>query len=63
MTKADEIKRLREQNAELLAELKRLVASIENWNEAVQKIIGRVPDSGMFLDSARAVIAKVEGKG
>ena len=49
--------------AELLAALKALVKSTEEWNEAVIAIIGREPQTGMNgpLQNAKAVIARVEG--
>lgn len=47
---------------DLLEACKELVASVERWNGGVEKIIGRVPKSGMFLDRAKAAIARAEGK-
>lgn len=48
---------------DLLARLKELVRVNEEWNAAVEEIIGRPPNwNDSYLDGARAAIAKAEGR-
>jgi hypothetical protein len=60
---ADEIERLRAVNAEMLAELKRIVAT-DDAAMAELKAIGIEvePATSAFTERARDVIAKAEGK-
>ena len=49
--------------AELLEALEALVRANEEWNAAVEKVIGRPPTwTDGYLDAARAAIAKAKGE-
>lgn len=54
---------LRDAAPELLEALKGLVKLNEEWNEAVEGVIGRPPNwTDGYLDAARTAIAKAEGR-
>lgn len=47
---------------ELLSSLKALIKGIDDWNEGVQEMIGRVPDYEWGnLEEARRVVARARG--
>ena len=58
-TVEQELKKLRQENLILIIQLKNLVVSIDRWNEAMQTIIGRVPESGMFTKSAHELLERL----
>lgn len=47
---------------EVLQTLIGMTEATERWNDAVEKIIGKQPDSGIDVARARAVIAKATGE-
>ena len=49
---------LSERFGEVLSALIGMTEATERWNDAVEKIIGRQPDSGIDVARARAVIAR-----
>jgi hypothetical protein len=50
-------------NAVLLEALKQLVEETDRWNVAVTAVIGRQPNTGIALESARAAIRLANGEG
>lgn len=49
---------------ELLEACKALLKSVEDWNQCIEKIVGRAPQTGTenALELCRAAIAKAEGR-
>lgn len=47
---------------DLLGALEDMVKATDNWNAAVQDIIGRQPHTGIDLENARVAIAKARGE-
>lgn len=55
--------RLIAQSPAMLASLKALIKGIDEWNEAAQQIIGRIPDYEWGdLEEARRVVTKARGE-
>lgn len=55
---AAELAELKAQRKELLEALKDMVQNTKRWNEAVEAIIGRFPETGIDLINAELVIAR-----
>lgn len=55
---AAELAELKAQRKELLEALKDMVSNTKRWNEAVEAIIGRFPETGIDLINAELVIAR-----
>lgn len=48
---------------DLLGSLKTLIKDIDDWEAAVERVIGRPPNATWgHLEEARAIVAKVEGR-
>jgi hypothetical protein len=55
---AKEIGRMLESQTDLLEACKQLVADVEAWNDAVENIVGRQPQTNISLDVAKAAIKR-----
>ena len=46
-----------------IAALRRMVESTEQWNSAVEKIIGKFPQTGIDLQEAKTALAEFDREG